>query len=317
VKARAILEVNKLEITKSWLNRLLAQIDDLEALETFPAQDAIHASVELIEGLGACLENDGALAEFEPGGKYYQRAATLGILQKHKTGNIAPLSRSLDALEDAIWQKLEIGMRRQDREVLRLVRVLRTGLHRTMAAAAEAYHVQSSAELDRLAHTDPLTALHNRRYLMQELERHIEIYKRYRHPFGILMLDFDKLKLVNDTFGHSVGDEALKLLALVMKASVRDVDIPCRHGGDEFAVIMPETEKEAIQAVGHRISDSVSKTPLKIGRTALELQVSYGCASCPEDGVDSEALLQEADTSLYRTKEQKRKRQEEDDLSNL
>jgi len=307
-KARRILEEHKLEITKNWLSRLITQIDDLGALEHFPTQESIRTSVELIEGLGACLDDERVLEQFEPGGHYYKQAGTLGLLGQDDRGNITSLAHSLDALEDAMWERISAGMRQQDRDLLKLVRILRSGLQRIMAAAAESYHVQSSAELDRLAHTDTLTGLHNRRYLDQELARHIELYKRYRHPFALLMLDFDNLKWVNDTFGHAAGDSALQHLATLMQMNVRDVDIPCRFGGDEFIVLMPEAEKIAIQQVGRRIAESVSKTRFKIGRSFASLQVSYGISSCPEDGVESEALLQEADASLYRAKEHKEDR---------
>ena len=74
------------------------------------------------------------------------------------------------------------------------------------------------------------------------------------------MLDLDNLKLVNDTFGHAAGDEALKHLATRMRVNIRDTDIPCRFGGDEFIILMPEADKNAIQAVGRRIAESISKT---------------------------------------------------------
>jgi two-component system cell cycle response regulator len=172
-----------------------------------------------------------------------------------------------------------------------------------MTAATEAYHKQSNAELDRLAHTDSLTGLYNRRYWEPELARHVELYKRYRHPFAILMLDLDNLKWVNDTFGHAAGDTALTHLATVMRMSIRDVDIPCRFGGDEFLILMPEADRNAIQMVGRRISESINKTRFKLGRSFASLQVSFGAAACPENGVEAEALLREADASLYRAKE--------------
>lgn len=308
VKARRILEDQKLEITKSWLSGLISQIDDLDALERFPTQQSIRTSIALIEGLANCLVDEETLAQFEAGGLYYKQAATLGLLQRDESGTIGSLAHSLDALEDAIWERLSNGLRHQDREVLQLVRVLRLGLHRIMTSATEAYHQQSSAELDRLAHTDTLTELQNRRFLERELERHVELYKRYRHPFAVLMLDLDNLKWVNDTFGHAAGDSALKHLATLMRMNIRDVDIPCRFGGDEFLILMPEAEKNAIQAVGRRIADSVAKTRFKLGRSFASLQVSFGTSACPEDGVEVEVLLQEADASLYRAKQQKAER---------
>ncbi|NLO26740.1 MAG: GGDEF domain-containing protein [Actinobacteria bacterium] len=305
IKARSILDEHKLDITKSWLSRLVGRLDDLEALERFPTQESIRTSVELIEGLIQCLADEEALAEFEVDGVFYKQAENLGMLQRDSSGAIGSLADNLAALEEAIWDRLAEGLRQQDQDVLQLVRILRLGLHRIMTAATAAYHHQSNAELNRLAHTDALTGLYNRRYWEPELARHVELYKRYRHPFAILMLDFDNLKWVNDTFGHAAGDTALIHLATVMRMSIRDVDIPCRFGGDEFLILMPEAEKNAIQMVGRRISESINKTRFKLGRSFASLQVSFGAAACPENGVEADVLLQEADANLYRAKQEK------------
>jgi diguanylate cyclase (GGDEF)-like protein len=304
-KARAILDRHKLDITKSWLSRLVGNLDDLEALENFPTQESIRTSVSLIEGLIQCLDNEEAIDQFKVGGVYYKQAAELGLLQRQESGAIGSLSDNLCALEDAIWEKISEGMRHQDKDLLELVHILRLGLHRIMTAATQAYHDQSNAELDRMAHTDSLTGLYNRRYWEPEMERHVELYKRYRHPFAILMLDFDNLKWVNDTFGHPAGDTALNHLATVMRMNVRDVDIPCRFGGDEFLILMPEADKNAIQMVGRRISESINKTRFKLGRSFASLQVSFGVAACPEDATEAPALLQAVDASLYKAKQNK------------
>lgn len=304
-KARAILEERKLDITKDWLQRLVGQLEDLESLERFPTQESIRTSVALIEGLADALMNEDALAEFEEGGSYYKQAETLGLLQRRSEGAIISLADSLRALEDSVWEHLSKGLRQQDQEVLQLVQVLRLGLYRIVTAATAAYHEQARAELDRLAHTDALTGLYNRRYWEPELARHVELYKRYQRPFAVLMIDFDNLKWVNDTFGHAAGDTALIHLATVMRTNIRDVDIPCRYGGDEFTVLVPEAERNAVERVGVRISESVNKTRFKLGKSFATLQVSYGYAACPEDGTDAETLLREADANLYRAKQRK------------
>lgn len=143
-----------------------------------------------------------------------------------------------------------------------------------------------------IAYIDPLTGLHDRRYLVHELGRHIEIYKRYRHPFSLLVIDVARLAWVNDTFGRAAGDSALRHLASLVETNVRGVDIPCRYGGDEFVVIAPETDKLGIQVVGRRISELVKKTGFKIGRAFATVEVSFGTSSCPEDGIEAEGLLQ-------------------------
>ncbi len=281
-KARKILEDHKLDITKAWLGRLVGQLDDLEALERFPTQESIRTSLELIEGLTTCLSDEGPSRNSKKAASTTSRRR-LSACCSGTGRSIATLADSLCALEDAIWDSLADGLRHQDQDLLELVRILRLGVHRIMTAAADAYHKQSNAELDRLAHTDALTALYNRRYWEPELERYTELYKRYRHPFAILMLDFDNLKWVNDTFGHAAGDTALIHLATVMRMNIRDVDIPCRFGGDEFLILMPEADKNAIQMVGRRIAESINKTRFKLGRSFASLQVSFGAAACPED----------------------------------
>lgn len=305
IKAKRILDENKLEITKVWLNRLITQIDDLRALQHFPTQETIRTSVELIEGLANCLSDEDTLEQFGPGGLYHRQATALGLLQHDESGGIGPLIDSLDALEEAIWERLEGGLRQQDKDILELVRILRLALHKVMMSAADAYHRQSNAELDRLAHTDTLTGLHNRRYMEQELARHVELYKRYRHPFAVLMLDLDSLKLINDTFGHGAGDEAIKHLAHAMRANIRDTDIPCRYGGDEFVVLMPEADRSAIDTVGRRIAESISRERLRLGGGMVSLEVSFGAAQCPADGTNRESLLRVADSNLYTAKERK------------
>ena len=190
-----------------------------------------------------------------------------------------------------------------------MVRILRLALHRVMTSAAEAYHKQSSAELDRLAHTDTLTGLHNRRYMEQELDRHVELYKRYRHPFAILMLDLDSLKLVNDTFGHAAGDEALQTPGRRRCGSnIRDTDIPCRYGGDEFVILMPEADRSAIQARWARGSRSPSARPgCKMGGGFVEPGSELrGRARAPRTATTAEALLKVADADLYAPKSARR-----------
>jgi len=304
-KAGAVLDEHKLQLTKDWLSRVISDIEQLETLETFPTQESIRTSVELIEGLAAALRDEGQVDEFLPGGRYYQRAAALGTAVGAGDQAFLALFHHLLALETAIWQILIQALRREDRELLALVVRLRTCLHGIQTASAESYHLRSSSELDRLAHTDPLTGLYNRRYLVQELERHVEIFKRYHHPFAVLMLDLDNLKWLNDTYGHPAGDAALSHLAMLIRVNVRDVDIPCRFGGDEFVVLMPETEKSAVEIVGQRIAESLTKTKLKVESSLVSLEASVGISACPADGRDAEELLQEADASLYRAKQHK------------
>jgi diguanylate cyclase (GGDEF)-like protein len=141
---------------------------------------------------------------------------------------------------------------------------------------------------------DPLTGPSNRRYLLHEIERHIELQKRYSRPFSLLLLYFENLQSIEDEFGASAGDSAVEYLSTLIKNHLREVDIACRCADDEFAVIMQETDRQAVKTVGGRIAESVQRTRFKVGDSPVSVSVSYGTASCPEDGVTAETLLQKA-----------------------
>ena len=304
-KAQDLLRNHELEITKCWLNQLIIGIDDLSTLEDFPTQESIHTSLELLQGLAELVGDESRLTDFQPGGRYYERAAILGLVGGEGTAALASVSRTMLAFENAILEQLQQNLRCDDREMVGLVRRLRSGLHNLMLAAIASCWSRTNDELDHLAHTDALTGLNDRRLLMQELERHVEMFRRYHHPFSLMMLDLDNLKWVNDTLGHHAGDAALRHLAVLLKASIRDVDIACRYGGDEFLVLMPDTSRSAVEVVGARLAESLRKTKLKVEHSLITLEASVGNASCPEDGLEAEELLREADASLYRRKQQK------------
>ena len=151
--------------------------------------------------------------------------------------------------------------------------------------------------LTALAVTDALTGLANYRRLMEVLDSEIKRFDRTGRPCTILMLDLDGLKRINDTHGHLVGSRALRRVAQVLLTSCRSIDTPARYGGDEFIVVLPESNLEVAIGVAERIADrlrSESETPL--------ISASMGIATCPDDGKTAEALLQKADVELYKMK---------------
>jgi two-component system, cell cycle response regulator len=152
-------------------------------------------------------------------------------------------------------------------------------------------------DLTALAVTDALTGLANYRRLMDVLDSEIKRFDRTGRPCTILMLDLDGLKRINDTHGHLVGSRALRRIAEVLLTSCRTVDTPARYGGDEFVVVLPESNLDVARGVAERITHrlrSESETPL--------ISVSVGIATCPDDGKTAEALLEKADVELYKMK---------------
>lgn len=156
---------------------------------------------------------------------------------------------------------------------------------------------QAEEHAQLLAITDPLTGLGNYRRLLDVLHAEIERSGRTRRPFAVLLLDLDGLKKINDRYGHVAGSRALCRLGDVLRLSCRAIDTAARYGGDEFAVILPETTASAAGFVASRIRErmeSDSEQPA--------LSASIGVAVYPRDGETIEALLQTADRELYEMK---------------
>jgi diguanylate cyclase (GGDEF)-like protein/PAS domain S-box-containing protein len=159
-----------------------------------------------------------------------------------------------------------------------------------------------------LATKDELTDLYNRRHFIELAEIELSRSRRKSAPTSLAMLDIDHFKLVNDHFGHAVGDRALFELARAMKETLRGSDVSARIGGEEFVVLLPETNLEGALAVTERLRERVgrSEIPIGDGRVA-KITVSAGVAELqPTEGLD--ALLKRADDALYAAKEQGRNR---------
>jgi diguanylate cyclase (GGDEF)-like protein len=163
---------------------------------------------------------------------------------------------------------------------------------------------ESRRELERLSITDDLTALYNRRYLMEAIANEVRRSRRLDHPCALLMADVDHFKEYNDAYGHLAGDAALTRIAAVLRETTRDVDCAARYGGEEFVVLMPETEAAGAMETAQRIRTRLATDELVGGK----LSVSIGVAQFPEDGDAPEALLARADAALYRAKREGRDR---------
>ena len=165
-----------------------------------------------------------------------------------------------------------------------------------------------NARLEALAHTDALTHLLNRRALTIRLVAELERVRRYNSPLTMLMIDLDHFKLVNDTYGHLVGDEVLRGIGMILQRSVRSVDMVARYGGEEFVIVLPETGEMGAIAFAERIRQRVEQHNFEAARSAnVRVTVSIGVSCFPSAQVDSaEDLFARADVALYRAKERGR-----------
>jgi diguanylate cyclase (GGDEF)-like protein len=161
-----------------------------------------------------------------------------------------------------------------------------------------------SAALQReMSIRDHLTGLFNRRYMEETLERELLRASRKNLSIGIIMLDVDDLKQFNDTYGHAAGDEILRVLGAMQLRHVRGDDIPCRYGGDEFMIVLPDASLEITRERAQCLCDLVRQLNFHFGKRPLEdVTISVGVAVYPKNGTTSVDVLRAADNALYRAK---------------
>ncbi len=185
----------------------------------------------------------------------------------------------------------------------------------TMADANEqlalvALHAESVAEtavselgeLARSGQRDPLTNLPNRMLMLDRLENAIATARRHETRIAVLFIDLDNFKRINDTLGHEIGDEALKLAARRLQSAVRDSDTVSRHGGEEFLVLLPDISQAADAAsIAQKLLAALA-APARAGVHRLHLSASVGITIYPEDAEDAQTLISRADAAMYRSK---------------
>jgi diguanylate cyclase (GGDEF)-like protein len=168
---------------------------------------------------------------------------------------------------------------------------------------------ENTLELERLANVDFLTQIPNRRSAMQYIEQIFMLYKRNRRPFSIMILDIDHFKHVNDTYGHDVGDKALKDISHTLKDVFRGSDMFCRLGGEEFIAILPETTLEGAISIAERCRRILEKTPVGLDDgTVLRCTVSVGVSQALPDDEKYNDIIVRSDNALYVSKETGRNR---------
>ncbi len=148
---------------------------------------------------------------------------------------------------------------------------------------------------------DALTKLGNRRFAEISLDNHLRSFRREAVPFGLLLLDLDRFKRINDTYGHNTGDAVLRAVAATILNGIRPLDIPCRWGGEEFVVILPEAGLEALSVVAERLRALIQTTWLDHEGRKLRISASLGGAVVRPDE-DGESLIRRADRQLYMSK---------------
>jgi diguanylate cyclase (GGDEF)-like protein len=165
---------------------------------------------------------------------------------------------------------------------------------------------EARERIENLAQTDSLTGLYNVRMFNEVWQREHDARERGRGVYALLMIDMDKLKEINDVFGHEAGNSAITLVAQCLQRSIRNTDHAARVGGDEFAVLLPGASPEVAEAVIKRVRHNVYKTTLDLRSRMIRCSVSIGVVNYPKDSKDMRELRSLADDKMYRDKELRR-----------
>lgn len=218
------------------------------------------------------------------------------------------LEDHVSAIELIAHARGQLRIKHLQDELANSRQALREALNREQALLAKTQ--QDNDQLRTLAATDPLTRTQNVRSFQDILEHEYRTAVRYQHPLSLLMLDIDHFKVVNDSYGHPTGDYVLKELAVILKQSVRDSDVVCRTGGEEFSIILPRANDAQAAQFAERVRRQVQEHLFSVYGQDLHVTISIGWSSFPVDSdvSDCQAMVYLADQALLNAKQNGRDR---------
>jgi two-component system cell cycle response regulator len=275
------------------IQKMLRQTSDLDVV-TDPHTGFFQAAEQPYE----CIIVSTGFAEFDP----LRLCSQLRSLDRTRFLPIILLAE--EGEEERIIRGLELGIndyltRPIDQQ--ELTARLRTQVKRKRYND----HLRASVtQTIEMAVTDGLTGLHNRRYLDSHLQTLFDRAVARRRPISVMITDLDRFKSVNDTYGHDGGDDVLREFARRLRKNVRGIDLACRYGGEEFVVVMPDTDGAIAEKVAERIRAEIAQTPFLVGKDgqSLNVTISVGVSSLRRGADTVEELMKRADVALYEAK---------------
>jgi two-component system, cell cycle response regulator len=216
----------------------------------------------------------------------------VGIRERYRCGLSVPLASGTDVFGTiTLFSEAKPRFGSEDQRLLELI------------APEAAVALRNARSYDASRETDSLTGLPNAHFMFLQVQKEVARARRTGRPFGIAVLDLDRFKPINDTYGHKVGDEVLRILASRIKGRLRGTDTVCRWGGDEFVALLPETDGMQVEVVARDLQRFVDDLDIPVlSGTIVRAGLSVGWAVFPEDGRDHDELIRVADKRMYRDK---------------
>lgn len=191
------------------------------------------------------------------------------------------------------------GVGDQDQEIIRILG------HQLVLALRQ---IKLYQEIEQIAISDSLTSLYTRRYTLERFHEEFHRAKASKAKLSFMMIDVDYFKSINDKYGHLVGDQVLRKIAQTIRKNIREIDLAGRYGGEEFCVVLPDADHKGVLYVGERIRTSVEALSVKAYDATLQVTVSIGAATYPDDAKNPDIIIDKADWALYCAKKQGRNR---------
>ena len=294
-KAARALDLDTQKLASDWAAAFRRRVS--ERGEPFPAGHLEEDVEALVKGVAHVLKDPWGYRSFLGVGDNQQIGR--GIAEKHVQagGSLASALEAYMRLRQAMILASRDVFRDSDRPFFDLMTRLNRCIDRVLFAIAEGYFSAFQAEIETQALTDALTGLGNSRRFREALTAELKRSERTSRPFSIVFVDIDDFKDINDRIGHVQADYTLAAIGRALATELRGSDLVCRWGGDEFIILLPETERKAAGILAERLRTAVAECDKCAGTT-----ISLGLACCPLDGKDYDGLVANADRALYASK---------------
>jgi diguanylate cyclase (GGDEF)-like protein len=305
VRANLLSESNEVHKAINWLNKALLLEDKIAHVQLIQPQfNQIHLNLakshaQIAQFQLAYEQKNLYLDKYRDYRKFLRKERLIKLNAKYETDLKVKANELLKTEHEYQALQLAEAAKEAKAQHRNIVIVLITAM---IFIALLVRQLKIRATLKRISKSDSLTQLFNRRTLFEQGELHIESALKYQHDISVFLLDIDYFKQVNDLYGHSVGDELIKAIANLGRETIRPRDILARLGGEEFAVILPETSHDQAKAIAERFREKVEQYDLSHFDENLKITVSIGVASLVQTQQNFDALFNAADEAMYLAK---------------
>jgi diguanylate cyclase (GGDEF)-like protein len=294
-KAADALNDDTAKLAAEWLSAFERRVS--ERGEPFPTEGLVEDVEALVRGVSSVLQDPRSYRSFLGSGENLEIGRRIAEKHVQAGGSLISSLEAYMRLRQAMILASQDVFRDSDRPFFELMSRLNRCIDRIHFAIAEGYFTAFQAEIEKQAVTDPLTGLGNSRRFRESLAAELKRSDRTGRPFSVVFVDVDDFKDINDSLGHVEADYTLTAIGRSLSSRLRGSDLVCRWGGDEFIILLPETDRVEAGTLAERLRAEVADCD-----KCADATISLGVACYPVDGKDYDSLVANADRALYSSK---------------